>query len=329
LAAAAARRATATATGDIKADGFDREAVLSRVALQRELPVEQIEAGLYADLRGAQALLAVAAESAEALVERYEESSVQAVLLRAVRVAAEIECPPALARSLFHKLKFHRLLHTVEPVGTQGYRVVIDGPYSLFEAVTKYGLELALVLPALESCDRLELEADLLWGPRRRALKFRHAVRRRAREGLPSETLLNPDARELLDAFRALDSQWTVEPARTVLKLPGAGLVVPDLTFSHPEEQDPIHLEVLGYWSREAVWRRIELVESGLGARILFAVSSRLRVSEDALAPNDAAALYVFKGRISAPAVARKLEALRAPRRGRAKPRAGGVGSPR
>ena len=38
-----------------------------------------------------------------------------------------------------------------------GYRIEIDGPYSLFESVTKYGLELALLLPALEACDSVQL----------------------------------------------------------------------------------------------------------------------------------------------------------------------------
>ena len=45
----------------------------------------------------------------------------------------------------------------------------------------------------------------------------------------------------------------------------------------------PVYLEVLGFWSREAVWRRVELVERGLPHRILFAVSKHLRVSEAAL----------------------------------------------
>ncbi len=50
-----------------------------------------------------------------------------------------------------------------------GYRIEIDGPYSLFESVTKYGLELALLLPALEACDSVQLVADLRWGKKTRS----------------------------------------------------------------------------------------------------------------------------------------------------------------
>ena len=72
------------------------------------------------------------------------------------------------------------------------------------------------------------------------------------------------------------------------------GLCVPDLVFERAGTA--IHLEVMGYWSREAVWRRVELVQGGLASPILFAVNSRLRVSEEVLPGDAASALYVYKG---------------------------------
>jgi hypothetical protein len=54
----------------------------------------------------------------------------------------------------------------------------------------------------------------------------------------------------------------------------------------------------------------VELVEQGLGARIVFAVSSRLRVSEEALDGVDAASLYVYKGTISARALLEHMNRL-------------------
>lgn len=312
-AAAAAREA---ATESLRVSGFDRAAVLAAVAAERGTTVEAIEAALYADLRGAQPLLAVAPESAAALVERYEQASVQAVLLRAVRVTARIEASPSAARALFHKLKFHRLLHRIERVGEGSFQLTIDGPYSLFDAVTKYGLELGLVLPALEAAERLELEAEVRWGAARRAVTFQHSVRRPRVAGAAEPPRLGVDAQELLEAFATLSTRWSAAPASVVLELPGVGVVVPDLVFSHPALDGPIYLEVLGYWSRAAVWRRVELVEAGLPERLLFAVSSRLRVSEEVLDGHDSAALYVFKGTMSARAVERKLEALRRPATG-------------
>ena len=307
LRAAAARRALGPG------QRFDCDGVLAEAAAAAELEPAALERALYSDLRGAQQLLGVEPLGAEQLLARYDHAQIQAVLLRAVSVRAEVRCAsPAAYRALFNKLKFRRLLYRVHPLDDGGYRIDIDGPYSLFESVTKYGLALALVLPALEECDSLRLEADVRWGKRRDPLVFRYEHRTR-KPAVGDEAALPDEVAALLEAFRGLGSPWSAEPTAAILDLPGVGLCVPDLVFSHAETGEQIFLEVLGYWSREAVWRRVELVQAGLDARILFAVSSRLRVSEEVLEPGESGALYVYKGVMSARAVARHLDALSGP----------------
>jgi predicted nuclease of restriction endonuclease-like RecB superfamily len=93
------------------------------------------------------------------------------------------------------------------------------------------------------------------------------------------------------------------------LDLPGIGLCVPDLTFTHAATDRRVYLEVMGYWSRDAVWRRVEMVEAGLPHTVIFAVSSRLRVSEEALGDDLPGQLYVYKGVMSARAIAERLDA--------------------
>jgi hypothetical protein len=67
---------------------------------------------------------------------------------------------------------------------------------------------------------------------------------------------------------------------------------------------------VLGFWSRDAVFRRIEAAEKGLASPVLFVVSSRLRVSEELLDGSESGRLYVYKGKINPQALLRKAEAL-------------------
>ena len=55
-----------------------------------------------------------------------------------------------------------------------------------------------------------------------------------------------------------------------------------------------VYFELLGFWSREAVFRRIDLVRAGLPHKILFAASKSLRVGEALLDDAQTAALYVF-----------------------------------
>ena len=304
-------RASATRAALGGAERFDRGAVLAAVARERETSPEAIERALFADLRGSHLLVAFEKLPGPSLVELYERAQAQAVLLRAVRVSVDVHCASAHAlRALFRRLKFLRLLHTVCRQG-EGHRIVIDGPFSLFESVTKYGLQLALVLPALEGCDRWRLEADIRWGKQRTPLVFRLAGE--ASKGGDTAVPLPDEVEALVRGFRALDTPWRVSNNTRILDLPGVGLSIPDLVFERrPADGRPerVYLEVMGYWSRAAVWKRVELVRAGLADRILFAVSAKLRVSEDVLDDELPGALYVYKHTLSARTIAERLEKL-------------------
>jgi predicted nuclease of restriction endonuclease-like RecB superfamily len=71
------------------------------------------------------------------------------------------------------------------------------------------------------------------------------------------------------------------------------GVIVPDLVLKRG--RDRVFVELLGFWSRDAVWKRVELVEAGLSERVVFCASERLRVRE-AVLDDDRASLYVWKG---------------------------------
>ncbi len=291
---------------------FERQAVLADTATVLGMSVETLESGLYSDLRSAERLLRAPSYDADGLLTRHARAEVQAVLLCSVRVVVEVRCASAdQYRSLFHKLKFRQLLFQMSSREGGGYRIEIDGPYSLFESVTKYGLELALLLPALEACDSVKLSADLRWGKKREKLSFALDL---AQAATAEPAPARDDVQGLLDAFR--ESQpWRAESAQEVLELPGIGLCVPDLCFTHQETGEQVLCEVLGFWNRDAVWRRIELVEKGLTTKIVFVVSARLRVSEQVLDGAESAALYVYKGAINHKALQRKLDELVLPAR--------------
>jgi len=291
---------------------FEREGVLREVATARGSEVGDVEKGLYGDLKGAHVLRAVESPPPAALVEGYDLEQARAVLLKAVRVTARVrDASPGAVRTLFRKLKFQRLLHTIHREPDGSWRVEIDGPFSLFESVTKYGLQLAIALPAIAACGRWEIEALVRWGKQRDRLVFTLAGDARADRGDVPERL--PDeVRALEERFQKRKSPWRVSRADEILELPGVGLCVPDLAFTHAETGEVVLLEVMGFWSRDAVWKRVELVESGLDRKILFAVSKRLRVSEAVLDDDLPAALYVYKGAMSAKQVEDKLDALAA-----------------
>src|SRR5262249_12344326 len=147
---------------------FRRDEIIAAVASDLKMEAAAVLTALFADLRDENRLLRFADITAQRLIDRYNVALAQAVLLRSVFVKVEVrrERPPRY-RQLFRWLKFHRLLYNVEGNMPEGYAFHIDGPLSLFSATTKYGLQVALFLPALLSCTDFRLEADLRWGPRR------------------------------------------------------------------------------------------------------------------------------------------------------------------
>lgn len=313
---------------------FDRESVLSEVAARLSTTPEALDRAIFSDLKSEHLLRAVPTLDAPSVVEAWELGQAQAVLLTATSVTIHVgKASSGLLRAFFAKLKFHKLLFTTKPNRDGGFELVIDGPYSMFDSVTKYGLKLACLLPALRALESWKLEAQIRWGKGKDSLVFKIAssdaipfVRGRPRrppldtrgpqsEGSPSSwsdgVHLSDDVRELIEGMQSLETSWKVRPASAILEVPGGqGLCIPDLELTHPEREGPVFVEVLGYWSRDAVFRRVELVESGLDAHVVFVVSSRLRVSAEVLDEDLPSSLYVYKGKMSPKAVLDRAEAL-------------------
>lgn len=285
---------------------FDRAAVLAAAAAACGLTPAEVEQSLYADRDDQHVLVAFAALEAAALVELYELAQQQAVLLRALRVTVELRCADAAGyRVLFGRLKFLRLLYRLEALADGRYRLEVDGPFSLFQEVTRYGLQLALLLRALRGAGQWRLSADVRWDKDAAPLRFELES---SEAQAPALAPPPPDeVARLLEDFPRLGSAWRAAQAHELLDLPGVGLCVPDLVFTHGPSGRRVFLEVLGFWSREAVWRRVDLVRGGLAQPILFAVSKRLRVSEQALDADLPGQLLVYAGVIKARQVAERL----------------------
>jgi len=311
------RRVFTRATIERRTDaGLDRVALLSEMAVEVELSAEQLELALFADLKSAHVARAkqpgeLVPGGAEALIARFDLAQRQAVLLRATELSVELEVTDRAAlRALFRKMKFFRLLFTAEMREAGKVHLRIDGPFSLFESVTKYGLSLALALPWIEATGKHKIVADLRWGKERLPLRFTVEGSRQAHA---VEAPAMPE--ELSTLVRRISERsgcpWTVAEADVVLDAKGSGAVIPDLVFTHRSTKKRVYLELMGYWSRDALWKRIEMIEKGaLRERVVFCASERLRVSESALS-SDHAAVLTYKGAVSVTALLDKLDALR------------------
>jgi hypothetical protein len=284
--AAARQRVAAPPEGEaaLSAAPFDRAAVVATVAGDLGLTAEAVEGGLFADLKSEQRLVRFKDLSARHLLERYNVALAQAVLLRATRVHVTIRRePPQRYRQLLRQVKFHRLVCEMEQVGPDSHRLHLDGPLSLFSATQKYGLQLALFLPAVLLCRDFELKAELRWGPQRKPKTFLLTPG----DGLVSHyadtgMFVPPELRLFVEAFRKRITDWELVEETEVFPL-GGGFWVPDFRLVHKASGQIVLLEVLGFWRRSSAEQHLQRLRQNVREPFLLAVSDQLHIEETEL----------------------------------------------
>jgi uncharacterized protein len=264
---------------------FRRDEVLMHVARDLALDPARVSASLFADLKDENQMLKFSDMSAQRLVDRYNVALAQAVLLRSVQITVEVRNErPARYRQLFRWLKFHRLLFRIDGAMNEGYVFQIDGPLSLFSATNRYGLQIALFLPALLLCRDYRLDAELRWGPRKQPLRF-HLE---AGDGLISHyndtgTYVPAEIAAFLERFRQVAPSWEVSEATDVVPLGREGVWVPDYRFVHKDTGVDVFVEILGFWKRSSLERLLRLLPKHGPQRYLLAISDRLKVDDGVL----------------------------------------------
>jgi predicted nuclease of restriction endonuclease-like RecB superfamily len=260
---------------------FDRVAVLRAVAEPLGLTPEQVDQGLFADLKSEQRLTKFKDITAERLLQRYNVALAQAVLLRSTRVHVTVRGePPQRYRQLLRLVKFHRLVCEITRAGRDGMALHLDGPLSLFSATQKYGLQLALFLPAVLLCRDFDLEAELRWGPQRRPKTFTLSSEDGLVSHLPDTgTYVPPELGMFAELFRKKVAEWDLAEETEVFPL-GDGFWVPDFRLTQRATGRRVFLEVLGFWRRSSAEKHLERLRQHAPEPFLLAVSDQLHIDE-------------------------------------------------
>ena len=283
-----------------------RDDVLSQVASETRL--DNPAALMYADRQGAQLLGAFERPQPAEIVARYNVAQVQGVLYAARELVVDLE-EGADARLVFHYVKLLGLIYTLER-NSDGYRLRLDGPLSIFGGTRKYGLRLAKFLPGLLLTSPWRLSASVEWRGGEATLELDSET-----SGLTSHYLgpkAEHEADEVREAFvraweRAKDTGgWRLERGAGILAFPERRTaLVPDFTLRRSENGEPVHLEILGFWSERNLIERVALLREAheRGHRVLIAASDRLGASPEALAVAAQGGVIPFKDRLGAKAV--------------------------
>lgn len=274
---------------------FDRSAIVEAAAEELGISVEQVDRGLFADLKMEQRLNRFKDCTVEQLLHRYNVALAQAILLRSTGVKIDIRGEtPGRYRQLFRAIKFHRLICEIHNAGPDAYTLMLDGPLSLFSSTQKYGMQLAMFLPALLQCKRFDLKAIVRWGTERKEKEFVLD----SGEGLRSHTVDHGDyiPKELTlfeDLFRKQIGDWDISSETAVVPV-GTSFWIPDFVLTHKKSKRSVYLEILGFWRRTDVDKHCLRLQRELKAPFVLAVSEQFNIDE-AASENANAAIYQFK----------------------------------
>jgi len=254
------------------------EQALEKVAAGMGLSAEDFDKMLYADLPENHIVKHVDRTlTPMSLIERYNVALAQAMLYRAVR--AEIRLRDNF-RMVFQWMKLARLMHTIESLPDGGYRIVLDGPVSLFQNSERYGVNMARFLPALLMSKNWELEALVETGKVGKKT-FRLNPGHDLRPAKKPQPEFDSSAEEAFHRkfARNKKSKWTITREGEVLSKDGV-IFIPDFAFRH-EDGRTAFLEIVGFWTPEYLRNKLSKLKRFEKENVIVAVPDALNCAKD------------------------------------------------
>jgi predicted nuclease of restriction endonuclease-like RecB superfamily len=263
-----------------------RAEIVRTVALELECAPDVLLKGLYADLPSNQKLIEFEHLNESELLDLYNLAQAQALLYRCHEMRLTIEPGGSENyRELFGAIKAYRLIHTIKGSPARGYEVRLDGPVSMFHRSQKYGVQMAVFLPALLLCDGWRMRAEIAQKPGGGIALFEmksDQTRLRSHYMSTATTARETSMQEkFADSWARFDSLWSLEPSSEVIDL-GESAFIPDFSLTHTEGRR-VYLEILGFWTPRHLDERLKEFEHAGVENFILAAWDELRGSREPL----------------------------------------------
>lgn len=281
--------------------------------LDRDVEPIHIRQGLYADLKENRILTSFDAPAPEALLHRYNLSQVQGIFYKASHVVMNLHRnDPGEYKLMFKYLKLFRLMTYIEGEADQGFTITIDGPASLFKASTRYGVDIAKLVPAILHVTRWQLAAKLQWkNPYTKtsqektfSLTDTCDLVSHYPPGKPYDSMLE---QAFAQKWAKTKTDWQLEREVDLVPIPGS-VMIPDFRLVHPDGRVYL-LEIVGYWRPEYLRKKFYQVSQAESKSLILAVSERLNLEKAGVDTRNVGARIVwFKDKLQPKAVLEALE---------------------
>ena len=283
-----------------------KDELIAEVAREYKAEPEQIAWALYADLAENHILTRFDPPEPAWLLQRYNVALAQALLYRCIRMKLSVfRNIPSRYKQLFKFIKFYQLMHAIEGDLDSGYEILLDGPVSMFRLSQKYGLKLAVFLPALLLCTRWKMEAEIVTAAgehRYFPLDESANLVSHYRDSTMYDSLLE---KTFAERFHAIESGWKIEREVAIINLKET-VFIPDFAFRHTDGRTAL-MEIVGYWRPEYLKKKLMKLRRSGRQDMVIAVSANLNVSQDDFT-DVPGRVFFFKNRINPKEVITRLE---------------------
>ena len=253
---------------------------LAKIADEFNVSADEVMNGMYADLEENRLLTGFDPPTVEWLLDRYNVALAQAMLYRASEMTIRIyRNIPTKYKLVFQFIKFFRLMHVVDGNNTDGYQIVLDGPASMFRLSQKYGIQMALFLPALLHCDRWWVDATIVMNKNDR-LRFNlddeFGLQSHYRDPGEFDSELE---RRFATQYDKVETEWMLERETDIINLKDT-VMIPDFAFSHPDGRRAL-MEIVGFWTPDYLQKKLWKLKRAAMPNMIIAVSDKLNCSTE------------------------------------------------
>ena len=254
--------------------------VLELIAGEFDTNAETISANLYADLSAQQRLISFNTIAPETLLDLYNLAQAQAIFYRCVEMKITVAPSDAgIYRAIFGWVKHFGLIHSVVGNAGDGYEITLTGAASLFQRSQKYGIQMAVFLPALLLCENWRMRAEI---NDKRGVCFYELTSRQTElvsNRADEPEYENPVHEKLVKAWEKSTVNWKLKENKEVLDL-GKTAFVPDYVLISPGKKK-IYLDVLGFWTPKSLQKRLEEFRAANYKTFILAAWQDLRGSRE------------------------------------------------
>lgn len=237
---------------------------------------EFIACDIYGDLPELERLHAFRAITPLELLNRYNVSLVQGLLLYADEVKLQVSDPnPAELRRVFKYLKFFRLLAELRTAPHGAVALQISGPFSIFANTRKYALQLANFFPAVLNLATWKLQAKIRLGSKTGKLELDNSCAlvshyRNFSSYVPEEI------RMFHKLFAQQSANWKIIGETPFISGIKPELIFPDLSFRRDSDGKIIHLELFHRWHKGQLEHRLEFLQNHPQIPLLLGIDRAL-----------------------------------------------------